>query len=106
MADEIKKKFQKVGIEWIFKSCYDKDVRSSPDSFYGCGIEEGLKILSDVRDNFGIPAVSDFSDSTWASATGEVYDLVQVPVYLYHQSLILRAAVQTGRPILLKKASL
>lgn len=103
MAEEIGRICQKVGIEWIFKSCYDKDCRSSPDSFHGCGIDEGLKILSDVRDNFGIPVVSDFSDSTWASATGEVCDLVQVPAYLCRQTSILRAAAQTGRPILLKK---
>lgn len=103
MADMIGEICQRVGIEWIYKSCYDKDCRSAPDSFHGCGIEEGLKILSDIRDEFGIPVVSDFSDPAWAAATGEVCDLVQVPAYLCRQTSILKAAAKTGRPILLKK---
>jgi 2-dehydro-3-deoxyphosphooctonate aldolase (KDO 8-P synthase) len=103
MAEMIGEICQRVGIEWIYKSCYDKDCRSAPDSFHGCGIEDGLKILSEIRDEFGIPVVSDFSDSAWAEATGEVCDLVQVPAYLCRQTSILRAAAKTGRPILLKK---
>jgi 2-dehydro-3-deoxyphosphooctonate aldolase (KDO 8-P synthase) len=103
MAEKIGEICQRVGIEWIYKSCYDKDCRSAPDSFHGCGIEDGLKILSEIRDEFGIPVVSDFSDSAWAEATGEVCDLVQVPAYLCRQTSILRAAAKTGRPILLKK---
>ena len=75
----------------------------SPDSYHGCGIDEGLQILSDVRDEFGIPVTSDFSDSRWAKQTGEVCDLVQVPAYLCRQTSILRAAAETGRPIHLKK---
>jgi 2-dehydro-3-deoxyphosphooctonate aldolase (KDO 8-P synthase) len=79
MADEIEKICSQLDIKWIYKSCYDKDCRSAPDSFHGIGIEEGLKILSDVREGFGVPVVSDFSDANWASATGEVCDMVQVP---------------------------
>ena len=90
-------------IPWIYKSCYDKDCRSSPKSFHGVGIDEGLKILSEIRDSFGIPVVSDFSDSSWAQSTGEVCDMVQVPAYLCRQTSILRAAAETSRPILLKK---
>jgi len=59
--------------------------------------------LSDIRDEFGIPVVSDFSDPAWAAATGEVCDMVQVPAYLCRQTSILRGAAHTGRPILLKK---
>jgi len=103
MADAVGKICNSVGIEWIFKSCYDKDCRSSPTSFHGLGIDDGLRILSDIREEFGIPVVSDFSDPAWASATGEICDLVQVPAYLCRQTSILRAAALTGRPILLKK---
>ena len=60
------------------------------------------KILSS-KNKFNIPVVSDFSDSTWAQATGEVCDMVQVPAYLCRQTSILRAAAKTSRPILLKK---
>jgi 2-dehydro-3-deoxyphosphooctonate aldolase (KDO 8-P synthase) len=103
MAEKIGIICNRLGIEWIYKSCYDKDCRSAPDSFHGCGVDDGLRILSDIRDEFGIPVVSDFSDPAWAAATGEVCDMVQVPAYLCRQTSILRAAAQTGRPILLKK---
>ena len=103
MANDIGEICLKLNIPWIYKSCYDKDCRSSPDSFHGTGIDSGLKILSDIRDKFGIPVVSDFSDPEWATLTGEVCDLVQVPAYLCRQTSILRAAAKTGRPIHLKK---
>ena len=103
MAEKIAKICNKLNIPWIYKSCYDKDCRSSPNSFHGVGIDEGLKILSEIRNTFLIPVVSDFSDPSWAEATGEVCDLVQVPAYLCRQTSILRAAALTKRPILLKK---
>lgn len=103
MADLIGKICSRLDIQWIFKSCYDKDCRSSPDSFHGMGIEPGLEVLSDIRNEFGIPVVSDFSEPSWASATGEVCDMVQVPAYLCRQTSILRAAALTNRPIHLKK---
>ena len=103
MAESIAEICQKLEIPWVYKSCYDKDCRSSLDSFHGVGLEEGLQILSDVRDQFGVPVVSDFSDTVWAEATGEVCDLVQVPAYLCRQTSILRAAAKTKRPVHLKK---
>ena len=103
MANDIGEICLKLNIPWIYKSCYDKDCRSSPDSFHGTGIDSGLKILSDIREKFGVPVVSDFSDPEWATATGEVCDLVQIPAYLCRQTSILRAAAKTGRPIHLKK---
>lgn len=103
MADAIGGICRKLDISWVYKSCYDKDCRSSPDSFHGVGLEEGLQILADVRTEFGVPVVSDFSDPSWGPATGEVCDLMQVPAYLCRQTSILRAAAQTGRPVHLKK---
>ena len=103
MADRINKICKKVGIKFIYKSCYDKDCRSSSSSFHGVGIDEGLKILEDVRKEFNIPVVADFSDPAWAKPTGEVCDMVQVPAYLCRQTSILRSAAETKRPIHLKK---
>ncbi|WP_061249379.1 3-deoxy-8-phosphooctulonate synthase [Leptospira alstonii] len=103
MAKRIQEICDRVGVPWILKACYDKDCRSAPDSFHGLGLDDGLKILSDVRDEFGIPVTSDFSDASWGPATGEVCDLVQVPAYLCRQTSILRAAALTKRPIHLKK---
>ena len=103
MAESISEICRRIDIPLIYKSCYDKDCRSSPDSFHGVGLDQGLNILSDVRKEFGLPVVSDFSDADWAPATGEVCDLVQVPAYLCRQTSVLRAAAKTGRPIHLKK---
>lgn len=107
MAERIGKICDELGMDWVYKSCYDEDCRSSPDSFHGCGIEEGLQILSVIRDEFGIPVTSDFSDSAWAKQTGEVCDLVQVPAYLCRQTSILKVPAATGRnsEVLLKELS-
>ncbi len=103
MAEKISKICNKVKIKFIYKSCYDKDCRSSIKNFHGLGKEQGLKILSQIRDEFRIPVVSDFSDPSWAKATGEVCDLVQIPAYLCRQTSILKAAAETKKPIHLKK---
>ena len=100
MTEEIGSICKRVDIPWVYKSCYDKDCRSSPKSFHGVGITKGLKILSEVREQFNVPVVSDFSDPLWAAKTGEVCDMVQVPAYLCRQTSILRAAAETKKPIL------
>jgi 2-dehydro-3-deoxyphosphooctonate aldolase (KDO 8-P synthase) len=103
MAERVSEICGRLDIPLIYKSCYDKDCRSSPDSFHGLGLDPGLEILADVRKEFGIPVISDFSDPAWGKATGEVCDMVQVPAYLCRQTSMLRAAANTNRPILLKK---
>ena len=103
MAELIDAICKKLDINWIFKACYDKDCRSSPDSFHGLGVEEGLAILEQVKLNYGIPVTSDFSDPAWGKATGEVCDIIQVPAYLCRQTSILRAAAKTNKPVHLKK---
>ena len=102
MAEEIGKVCDKLGVPWIYKSCYDKDCRSSLDSFLGLGIDPGLAILEEIRREHGIPVVTDFSDPSWAEATGEVVDLMQIPAYLCRQTTILRAAARTGKPVHIK----
>ena len=64
MAEEIKEICDELDIKWIFKSCYDKDCRSSKDSFHGIGKSAGLDILSLVRKTYKVPVVSDFSDAS------------------------------------------
>ena len=103
IASNIQRICEEVNIPWIFKACYDTDCRSSPDSFHGLGVDEGLRVLENIRKEFGVPVVSDFSDPSWAKATGEVCDLIQVPAYLCRQTSILKAAAKTGRPVHLKK---
>ncbi len=103
MAEKIKKICDKVGIKLIYKSCYNKDCRSSSSSFHGLGLDDGLRVLDEVRKQFEVPVISDFSDAAWAKATGEVCDMVQIPAYLCRQTSILKAAAETKRPINLKK---
>jgi 2-dehydro-3-deoxyphosphooctonate aldolase (KDO 8-P synthase) len=103
MAEKIKKICINLKIQFIFKSCYNKDSRSSPESFNGIGIDEGLKILEDVRKEVGVPVIADFSDPQWAKPTGKVVDIIQIPAYLCRQTSILRAAAETNKPILIKK---
>tara|TARA_Y100001970_G_scaffold293656_1_gene442019 strand:+ start:14577 stop:15458 length:882 start_codon:yes stop_codon:yes gene_type:complete len=103
MASRIKKICDKLKIQFIFKSCYNKDSRSSPESFNGVGIEEGLEILQKVRKKIKVPVVADFSDPSWAAPTGKVVDIIQIPAYLCRQTSILRAAAETNKPILIKK---
>ena len=86
MAELIGRICDKYKTKWIFKACYDKDCRSSPDSFHGLGLEEGLRVLERVRTEIGLPVTSDFSDAAWGPATGEVCDMVQVPAYLCRQT--------------------
>lgn len=103
MAELIDKVCKKYNIKWIFKACYDKDCRSSPSSFHGLGLYEGLEVLQRVKIETGFAVTSDFSDPSWGTATGEVCDIVQVPAYLCRQTSMLRAAAETGKPVHLKK---
>jgi len=103
MADKIQNICKKLDINFVFKACFDKDCRSSSESFHGVGIDEGLEILNEVKRTFGIPVVSDFSAPDWASQCSEVLDLIQVPAYLCRQTTILKAAAETGLPVHLKK---
>jgi len=103
MADKIKEICDKIDIPFIYKSCYDKDCRSSPKSFHGVGIDKGLDILAEVREQFKIPVVTDFSDANEAKVTAAICDMLQIPAYLCRQTSMLRAAAETNRPIHLKK---
>lgn len=103
MAEEISKITNKLNIQYIFKSCYNKDCRSSIKSFHGIGLEKGLQILSKVREKYKIPVTSDVSNAAWMEETASVVDLIQVPAYLCRQTHILLAAGNTGLPVHLKK---
>ena len=103
MAEELLNITSKLGIPLIYKSCFDKDCRSSPDSFHGCGIENGLNILEKVRARYRVPVVTDISNSAWAEPAARVVDMLQIPAYLCRQTHLLRACAVTGKPLHLKK---
>jgi 2-dehydro-3-deoxyphosphooctonate aldolase (KDO 8-P synthase) len=103
MAKEIKEICKSLEIPYIFKSCYNKDCRSSVDSYHGIGVEEGLEILKTVRDEVKVPVTSDVSNVAWMKRTAEVVDLIQIPAYLCRQTHLLVEAGKTGLPVNIKK---
>lgn len=93
----------RVGISLVFKASYDKANRTSVKSYRGPGIEEGLKILSAVKDQTGLPVVSDVHDVSQVKAAAEVLDIVQIPAFLSRQTDLLVAVGETGRIVNIKK---
>ena len=103
MASEIKKIADKLDLPIIFKSSFDKANRTSIKSFRGPGIEEGMKILSDVKAETGLPILTDIHAANQASIVAEVVDVLQIPAFLCRQTDILIAASETGKPVNIKK---
>jgi len=103
MAEKIKEIAEKLGISSVFKASFDKANRSSIDSFRGPGLEEGLKILSEVKNRFHLPVLTDVHETIQVSAVAEVADVIQIPAFLCRQTDLLVAAGKTGRVINVKK---
>ena len=103
MAEKMAEICNKLNVPFIYKSCYNKDCRSSVNSFLGIGLDEGLAILEKVRREIGVPVTTDISDADWAAPTGQVADLIQIPAYLCRQTHLLVSAGKTGKPINIKK---
>ena len=102
-AEALKKIAAKAGIGFVYKSSYDKANRSSVSSFRGVGVEEGLRILAKVREEVGVPILTDFHSAGDAAMAGEVADIIQVPAFLCRQTDILEAAGATGKVVNIKK---
>lgn len=102
-AEELKKIFSKRKLNFIFKSSYDKANRSSVSSFRGPGLEEGLRILEKVKNELGLPVLTDVHTPEEATACGEVCDLLQIPAFLCRQTDLLLAAGRTGKVVNIKK---
>lgn len=102
-AERIKKIAEKLNIPFIFKSSYLKDNRSSSKSYQGPGLEKGLRILEVVKQELGVPVLSDIHNVVEASAAADVLDVLQIPAYLCMQTSLTIAAAKTGKPINVKK---
>lgn len=103
MASELSRIAAGFGIPLAFKASYDKANRSSDRSFRGVGIEQGLTILKRVRDEFGLPIITDIHEPAQAAAAAEVADILQIPAFLCRQTDLLQAAAATGRIVNVKK---
>lgn len=102
-AEAMKKITQKLGINYIFKSSFDKANRSSINSYRGLGMEKGLELLAEVKKEFNVPIVTDIHDSSQAEIVSEVADIIQIPAFLCRQTDLLVAAAKTNKIINIKK---
>ena len=103
MAEKIAEACAKSGTQFIFKASFDKANRSSINTQRGLGIEEGLRILSDIRAAFGCPILTDVHEAAQCQTAGTVVDILQIPAFLCRQTDLLLAAGKTGRAINVKK---
>lgn len=103
-ADALVRMFRDLkGVNFIYKSSYDKANRSAYSSFRGPGLEKGLKILQRVKKEFNIPVLTDIHSPEEAIAAGQVCDILQIPAFLCRQTDLIVAAAQTGAAINVKK---
>ncbi|WP_282602209.1 3-deoxy-8-phosphooctulonate synthase [Paracoccus sp. PARArs4] len=103
IAETMAKACEDAGASYVFKASYDKANRTSLSGRRGLGIDEGLRILSDVRDAFGCPVLTDIHDADQARRAAGVVDIIQIPAFLCRQTDLLLAAGETGAVVNIKK---
>lgn len=103
VAQALKKLTQELGINYVFKSSFDKANRSSIKSFRGPGLEKGLEMLAEVKKEFDLPIVTDIHLPEQAAPAAEVADILQIPAFLCRQTDLLVAAAKTGKIVNIKK---
>ena len=94
VAEQVSGICQELGIDYVFKASFDKANRSSGKSFRGPGTDEGLKILQEVGESFGVPVLTDIHESHQAAAAAQAVDVLQIPAFLCRQTDLLEAAAQ------------
>lgn len=103
MAEKIAEACSPTGNKFIFKASYDKANRSSINTQRGLGMEEGLEILSQIKNEFGVPVLTDVHDAAQCEPASKVCDILQIPAFLCRQTDLLVAAGKTGAAINVKK---
>lgn len=103
IASKIVPLCRELDIPYVFKGSYRKANRSRVDSFTGIGDEKALKILKKVRDEFGVPVVTDIHEAAEAAIAAEYVDILQIPAFLCRQTDLLVAAARTGKMVNIKK---
>jgi 2-dehydro-3-deoxyphosphooctonate aldolase (KDO 8-P synthase) len=103
VAGELKAICADLRIPFVFKSSYDKANRSSHASFRGPGMEEGLRILADVRKHVGVPVLTDVHTVEEIPAAAEAVDVLQTPAFLCRQTDFIQAVARAGKPVNIKK---
>lgn len=94
---------QKLSIPYVFKASFDKANRSSINSYRGPGLDEGLKILEEIKKTFNVPVITDVHEPYQAAPAAEVADVIQLPAFLARQTDLVVAMAKTGAAINVKK---
>ncbi len=103
VAEHMKRLSAKLGLPYVFKGSYDKANRSSANAYRGLGMQEGLRIIEEVKAQFEIPALSDIHETQEIAAAAQVLDILQIPAFLSRQTSLIHAAARTGKAVNLKK---
>ena len=103
IANSLRQTCARLGINYIFKASYDKANRTSAKSFRGPGLERGLRVLRKIRQEVGVPVLTDVHTVVEAQIAGDEIDILQIPAFLCRQTDLIEAAVATGAIVNLKK---
>ena len=103
VAGHIKPIAERLGMLYVFKGSFDKANRSSHTSYRGPGMDEGLKMLQAIKDQIGVPVVTDVHEDTPIDAVAEVVDVIQTPAFLCRQTNFIQKVAAAGKPVNLKK---
>ena len=103
IAAGLKEITDRLNIPFVFKASFDKANRTSLDSFRGPGLKDGLAMLGEIREEFGVPVISDIHETAQVAPAAEVLDILQIPAFLCRQTDLLVAAASSGKPVSIKK---
>lgn len=103
VAGQLKEMTDQLGIPFIFKSSFDKANRSSNKTFRGFGVEEGLRILQEVKSQIGVPVLTDIHTAEQVEEVASVVDVLQTPAFLCRQTDFISAVAKSGKPVNIKK---
>lgn len=103
MARECAARAQASGLDFVFKSSFDKANRSSVKSFRGIGMEAGLEILAEIKSEVGVPVLTDIHEISQVEQVAQVVDVLQIPAFLCRQTDLITEAAKSGRAVNIKK---
>lgn len=103
MARECSSRARNAGLDFVYKSSFDKANRSSIKSFRGLGMDEGLNVLRQVKEEIGVPVLTDIHEVAQVAPVAEVADILQIPAFLSRQTDLILEAARSGRAVNIKK---
>ena len=103
VGEQVKEVCESLDIDYVFKASFDKANRTSVNSYRGPGLQDGLELLSKVKQSLNVPIVTDIHESSQAEAIGQVADVIQIPAFLCRQTDLIVASAKTGKMVNIKR---